>query len=61
MNWTKPRHIDVAHNVWMERMPLNGPKWGQTALIRRPHVDDAVVFVIPWFVRGGGWKYGILW
>jgi hypothetical protein len=60
MNWTKPRHIGIDHDVWMERVPLDGPKRGPMALIWRPHVNDAVVFVIPWFVRGGGWKYGIL-
>ena len=60
MNWTKPRHIGVAHDGWMERVPLDGPKRGPTALIRLPLVADAVVFVITWFVRGGGWKYGIL-
>ena len=47
-NWTKPRHSGVAHDIWMERVPLDVPYGGQWCEYDDINVHDVVMSEIPW-------------
>ncbi len=50
--FVEPRQIDVNHDVWMERMPLDGPNGGHWCEYNDINVYDVVMSEIPWFVSG---------
>jgi hypothetical protein len=47
-NWTKPRHSGVAHDVYMEQVPLDMQNRGQQCEYNDINDNDVVMSVIPW-------------
>ena len=62
-NWTKPRHIGVAHDVYMERVPLDMRNGGRRCEYNDINDHDVVMSEIPWLcavVDGSTSPYGSL-
>ena len=47
-NWIEPRHSGVAHDVYMEHVPLDVPNGGQRCEYYDINAHVVVMLEIPW-------------